>query len=62
VGSVIVVVDSVVFDDDLRFEQRIEVIAPMWVPTPVSRFFFRFVGTRSPSSRHSRRTRLLLTA
>lgn len=36
-------------------------IAPTWVPIPVSRFLWRFTGTRRPSSRHSRRTRLSLT-
>jgi hypothetical protein len=40
---------------------RIGHIAPTWVPIPVRRFFLRRCGHRRPSSRHSRRMRLLLT-
>ena len=34
---------------------------PTATPMPVNRFFLRRCGTRRPSSRHSRRMRLLLT-
>ena len=40
---------------------RIGDIAPTATPIPVKRFFLRRCGTRRPSSRHSRRMRLLLT-
>ena len=41
---------------------RIGDIAPTATPMPVGRFFLRRWGTRSPSSRHSRRMRLLLAS
>jgi hypothetical protein len=40
---------------------RIGHIAPTCTPTPDRRFLRRLYGTRSPSSRHNRRTRLSFT-